>query len=290
MAKRKSRKSKRPPLRETIATWWYELDLSILRRGATGLLWVLGAAGVVIGVGLGVPRLETQVAATVTDGPETIQFVAPPAWLQGDLESWLVITAREALGDTPLRRDDLMACRQALESTGCFESVRQVRRLDARTIEVDAVFLLPFAIVRDADGDHLVDTKGRLLPPGYRVGPNHHFIRIVGSRFDRPPRAGLIWDGSDIRAGLQLIRSVLSHPWWAQIHAINVSDLEHIVLNTSRGCRIIWGSPVGEAVIGEAPAEEKIMRLDYLHTNFGRLDVDCPNELDISDPNVVTAR
>ena len=94
MAKRKTKKkTKRPPLKDRVVAWWYDLDLSAVKRGLMGLLWTLGVAGLVAAVGLGVPRLEAFVAgATTTDAME-IRFVDPPAWLQGDLETWLMITA-----------------------------------------------------------------------------------------------------------------------------------------------------------------------------------------------------
>ena len=69
-----------------------------------------------------------------------------------------------------------------------------------------------------------------------------------------------------------------------------MSDIDRINLLTRHDCRIIWGASPGEEAIGEVDVKQKITRLDYINKTFGGIDNECPDELDITDPKVVTAR
>jgi len=260
------------------------------RQTIHGVIWVGGLAGLVAGWVLGVPRLQAHVAAQRRAATPEVRFIDQPAWMSGDIEAWLVLTVQRQITADPLDREALARARSALLQTGCFESVQQVRRHALDRIEVEAVFLQPFAAVIDRDGEHLVDPRGRLLPDGYQMGPGGHFIRITGVAFDRPARPGEQWIGADLTAALHVIRMIVTRSWWRQVIAVDVSDVERMRLTSQRNCRIIWGAPPGEEAIGEVTAEQKLSRLDYLDEQFGRIDVDCPNELDITDPEVVTAR
>jgi hypothetical protein len=260
------------------------------RQSLGGIIWIVGLAGLVAAWMSGVPRLQAHVASHRPAAAPEVRFVDPPAWMSGDLEAWLVLTVQQQITADPLDREALARARSALLQTGCFESVRQVRRNALDRIEVEAVFLQPFAAVVDRDGEHLVDPRGRLLPDGYQMGPASHFIRITGAAFDRPRHPGEQWIGSDVTAALHVIRMIVTRPWWRQVIAVDVSDVERVKLTSLRNCRIVWGAPPGEEAIGEVTAEQKLSRLDYLDQSFGRIDVDCPNELDITDPEVVTVR
>ena len=286
MASRKKKTS----LRDRLADWYYEIDWAWWRQSGLRSSWVLGVALLIGGWLLGVPRLQAHIAERSIAVDQEVRFLDPPAWMNGDLEAWLVITARQALQQDPFRRGDLIACHNALLETGCFDHISQVRRASKNLVEIQATFLHPFALVKDEDGDHLVDPKGRLLPAGYRVGSSSHFIVITGKKFDRPLRPGLQWDGTDITDALHMIRMISDRPWWPQIKSIDISDVDRITMTTSRNCKIIWGAAPGEEAVGEVAAEKKIQRLDFYDREYGRIDVDCPTELDITDPKVVTAR
>lgn len=291
MAARSKRKRKsRPAFRDRLAAQWAAIPWPDTRRTLNGAAWLAGIAALVAAWIFGVPRLQAYVAEHRPVTELEIRFLDPPAWMNGDLEAWLTLTVQNQLTTDPLDRNALARARAALVQTGCFEDVRQVRRVDPGLIEIDAVFMQPFAIVIDRGGEHLVDPRGRLLPQGYQAGPASHFIRITGAAFDRPRRAGEQWPGGDLTAALHVIRMLDDHEWRRQIQSVDIASIEAMTLTTRRGCRIIWGAPPGEEAIGEVTAEQKIARLDYIQRTFGRIDVDCPHELDITDPEVVTAR
>ena len=141
-----------------------------------------------------------------------------------------------------------MAARVALLATGWFDDVIQVRRVNAGVIEVTTTFVHPAAVIRDADGDHLVDAAGRLLPRSYPHGGAIHPLVITGVHYDRPQRPGAAWEGADLTAALRLLRLVDSRDWRAQIAEIDATRYlaeETLVIRTDRGARIIWGSAPG---------------------------------------------
>ena len=285
-----ARRPKQLSFRESLLNRIQDQDWASHRKHLASVFLVIGFAGIGAALMLGVPRLQARIdhEAAMTDSD--IRFLNPPAWMNGGLEAWLVLTVQQELKRNPLDNADLVQARNALLDTGCFERIEQIRRVTTSEVEIEAVFLQPFAIVTDSEGDHLVDSHGRLLPAKYRVGASVHFLRITGARFNRPLRPGLQWDGADISAGLHIARLVFSREWWRQIEAIDVSNIDRITIRTSHDCHVIWGSVPGEEAVGEVTAEKKIQRLDYINSNFGRIDIDCPNELDITDPKVVTAR
>jgi hypothetical protein len=295
MAKRKSKsksKSKsrkkastreRIPLGERLA----EVDWLRVRRVSHALVWVLGVAALVAAAVFGGPRLEAVAAARTTVNPTTIEirFLNPPAWMNGDLEAMLDHTARQHLTGDPFARLDLVAARQSLIDTGWFEEVRQVRRRRADLVEVEASFVRPFAIVRDADGDHLVDPTGRLLPRSYPAGGKPSFIAISGVRFDRPSRAGLQWEGADVTAALRLLRLIHDRPWLGQVASIDTARFlgdQTLILVTDRGCRIIWGREPGAESVSEVPAARKLQYLDYHYQEHRHIDRGFAHELDIT--------
>ncbi|MCZ6835009.1 MAG: hypothetical protein O7G85_04475 [Planctomycetota bacterium] len=284
--KKKNKTSLRDRLTDSLASINWPDPKQSLRFGT----WVVGVGGLVASWILGVPKLQAYVAQHQPVQELEVRFTNPPVWMNGDLEAWLVLTVHQQLISDPQDRGTLTNARHALLETGCFDDVLQVRRTALNEIEVDAVFMQPFAVVVDQQGEHLVDPRGRLLPAGYRIGPSSHFIRIIGTAFQRPTNAGESWRGADLSSALHIIRMIDDHTWWRQIKTLNVQNIEMITMSTRHGCRIIWGGAPGEEAIGEVTAEQKIGRLTYIDKNYGRIDVDCPNELDITDPKVVTAR
>lgn len=283
-------KKKKSSLRQRLLDRFPEIQWPDPRKVMRIATWVIGLGAIIAGWIFGVPRLQARVVGAHAPSEIQVHFLNAPAWMTGDLEAWLSLTVQQNLSIDPLDRNSLAQARLALLKTGCFDTVRQVRRLSGKDLEVDASFLQPFAVVRDRDGEHLIDPHGKLLPSAYRVGTESHFIRIINTTFDRPTGPGQAWNGADITAALHLIRLIDDHDWWFQVQTIDMADIDQIALVTSRDCRILWGASPGEEAIGEVTAEQKINRLSYIDTTYGRIDIDCPHELDITDPLVVTSR
>jgi hypothetical protein len=273
------------------------IDWPSARRSATAVAWVLVIAALIAGWGLGVPRLQQSLASEAGgEGEIAIEFAGMPRWVNGDLAAMLTLTARRQLSADPFRHDDLVLVRDALLNTGWFESIEQVRRVRVDLVQVRGTFVRPFAVIRDAEGDHLVDPHGRLLPRSYPHGEAERFLVITGAHFDRPQRPGVQWDGADITAALRLLRLLDSEPWADQISAIEAGDYFDradgggLVIVTDHGSRIVWGSAPGEETAGEATAERKLSYLNYQAEHQGHIDGGYEGELDITSPYGVFAR
>jgi len=270
------------------------LNAASLRRMSTGMSWVAAIAVLTLASYFGVPRLQAFASQERFAQHITVRFIDPPKWFNGDLSNHLMQTAEMHLAGDPLQRDDLIACREALLATGWFESIAQVRRAAPDLVEIEAQFCRPYAVVRDSDGDHLVDVVGRLLPLKYDHGARTKFIVISGSHFDRPQRCGEVWEGADVIAALRMLSVIDEQPWRAQVVEVDVTgfvDGGPMRLKTDKGTRIIWGGAPGEEPALEVLAEGKLKRLNFLYKTYGRIDAgEAEGELDITNERAVVAR
>ncbi|MHC4416392.1 MAG: hypothetical protein ACYS0G_14045 [Planctomycetota bacterium] len=255
---------------------------------------LLVAVGLITGWVLGVPRLEAYASALQWKDDVEIRFVDPPAWVKGDLESKLVLTAARHVGGDALKREGLVAAREALLATGWFDEIPQVRRIGAGLVEINARFAEPFAVIRDGAGpntagrDHLVDARGRLLPRSFPAGRAGRFVAIVGARFKRPARPGLLWEGADVRGALRLLQLIHHRTWRDQVAEIDIAEnMQQYRLITDRGCQILWGRAPDDERGREVPAPRKLGYLDYHHRQYGHIDRGFLKSLDITGDVVI---
>jgi hypothetical protein len=303
MAKRSKRtKSTAKSKRKTSGRKRFVPELSSLPRLRIGVggrnlriaSWGVGVAAVVLGSWLGVPRLRAAVSEAQWADSVAIEFADAPVWVEDDLRDKLILTARAQLSGDPLAGDELMLVHRALLNEGWFESIEQVRRVAADRVRVEATWVKPFALVRDDEGDHLIDPYGTLLPRTFpHDGAAAAWIVITGPRYDRPQRPGAQWDGADIAAALRLLRLIDQQPWLGMVRSIDVSkyvpdgDLEMI---TDRGSRILWGSAPGDEEAGEAAPKRKLMYLQYQAEHYDHIDGGHAGLIDITSPTGVFAR
>jgi hypothetical protein len=255
--------------------------------------WTVAIAAIVTAWVVGLPRLQTRVAAAAQSTALDVQFANQPVWVNTELRNTLAdIIAAELRGDV-FDRIDLERARAALLGSGWFEEVRQVQRLRSDLLLVDADFVTPFAVVRDKEGEHLVDPTGRLLPMTFPKGSQHNFVTIVGAHFPRPAHAPQQWEGGDISAALKLLRRIDDRPWKEQIATVDISTAlqnQMLVLTSDRGCRLIWGAPPGHEAALEALADRKIAYLDYHFENHGHIDLGHTGEIDLTGKDHVAKR
>lgn len=293
MAKRKTRKKskgRRFPI--DLAGLFGRVSWPGIRRAGVIAAWVIGIGGILWAWVWGVPRLEayavTQQQATV--GQIEVRFIDPPAWMKDDLLLSLSLAAFreldndltpevEGLWDVCAAPGDLTGAlneiRDALMDEGWFDSIEQVRLVRSDLIEVQATFVVPYAVIRDERLDHLIDPFGKLLPRSYQHGTAPQFIAIDNVHFDRPHRLGRKWEGTDVTAALRLLRTIEQQEWRGQVESVDVSHYHEdgqISLMTKDGNRIIWGSPPGEEVALEALADFKLHLLDEQFKRSGRID------------------
>ncbi len=257
------------------------------RTKATSI-WV-GAATtlailLLITFGWSVPSLRQSVHASPGDRIE-VAFLDSPSWMTpSDLEPLQTLVAREA-GVSAYDRQGLERAQSALMGSGWFNEVRQVRRIGSSEIEVDATFADPIALVVDAQGEHLLDSNGRLLPRTYAPGTSPKLTRILGASLPRPTRAGQLWPGADLLAGVEMAKLIGTQRWRSQVSAVDVGEFrtrQTLALLTTNQCRLIWGRAPGSEASAEVPAAQKLRYLDLLTNQYGRIDGAGPQSIDLS--------
>jgi hypothetical protein len=272
---RRSKKKKKTSLMDRARASFEEISWPAPRRMLVAAAWLLGCVAIVGGWIQGVPALRAAVAADARAERVTVEFLDRPAWVRGDLLELLEATAIRQLTGDPFDRENLAVTRDALMSTGWFESIEQVRRVSASHVEVRATYVTPAAVVRDGEGDHLVTAAGRLLPRSYPHDGASEQLVITGVHFERPQRPGAAWDGLDIRAALRLVDRLSGVAWRAQIESIDAGaflDEQRLTIVTDLGARIAWGSAPDDEMALEIDADRKIAYLDRAYEDFGRID------------------
>jgi ABC-type amino acid transport substrate-binding protein len=256
-----------------------------VRIAGTCLGWALAAAVAVWAFGWWIPGLRHQAAAAMRDGRIEVIFSDAPRWMTAtDIAPLQQLVLREA-GRGAYDQVGCAQARTALLESGWFSDVTQVRRTGDGNIAIDATFAVPFALVVDDVGAHLIDVDGRLLPRSYELSSAPAFPRIMGASMPRPARPGQQWTGADIAAGMALARLVETQRWRGQVVGIDVSAFKdrHVMdLLTDTGCRVVWGRAPGEEAAAEVPAAQKLKYLAFLHESSGRVDAGCSSQLDLS--------
>jgi hypothetical protein len=256
-----------------------------VRIAGTWLGWALAAAVAIWAFGWWIPGLRHQAAAAMRDGRIEVIFSDAPRWMTAtDIVPLQQLVLREA-GRGAYDQVGCAQARTALLESGWFSDVAQVRRTGDGNIAIDATFAVPFALVVDSVGAHLIDVDGRLLPRSYELSSAPAFPRIVGASMPRPARPGQQWTGADIAAGMALARLVETQRWRGQVVGVDVSAFKdrHVMdLLTDTGCRIVSGRAPGEEAAAEVPAAQKLKYLAFLHESSGRVDAGCSSQLDLS--------
>ncbi|MCA9297104.1 MAG: hypothetical protein KC983_11315 [Phycisphaerales bacterium] len=270
------------------------VDWLYIRRIASVTGWALTVAGLATAWALGVPKLQAYAGRQIV-APASMQIIfrSPPAWFQGDLRESLIINVLNQTTGDPLDRSQLVNIRDTLLKSGWFSDVRQVTQLRAGVITIDADFFMPFATVSDVGGQHVIDDEGRLLPLTFDAGAKHEFVVIRNQQFQRPNAPGVRWQGEDINAALKLLRFIDGQPWLHQIQAIDLQEFSYshsLVLISTRGCRIIWGSAPHAEQSLEAFADLKLEYLNHHYTEHGHIDRGHTGEVDLTHREAVVLR
>tara|TARA_B100000959_G_scaffold286814_1_gene367422 strand:- start:920 stop:1786 length:867 start_codon:yes stop_codon:yes gene_type:complete len=252
--------------------------------------WILAIAGLITLTAMSVPKLR---ATRVSAADINVTFHDPPVWIDESLLFKLQDVARVHLAKTTVGREGLMQTADKMAATGWFTNVNQVRWISDNHAVIDATFLIPYAKVIDKDGEVLIDAQGRRLPTrtGIIVNPKYHFITIKNTIHARPQRFGLQWNGGDILSALKVLHLIYNKPWATQILSIDLSLWTadgSITFITETPSRLKWGSAPNEERGLEALADDKIKRLNWLHTNFGRIDKGISVNLDLTNTAEIT--
>ena len=242
---------------------------ALVLAGCAALLW------------WGVPQLRARLDARAMAQATTIEvdYMAAPSWFDERRRAEVVERVAMAVGyGSLLDPNRLSKAKAALETTGWFESVEQVRLADNGGFVVTATFVRPFAVVRHGEFDYLVDDLGRLLPMQWTAGhrpAEPHYIAIVGSREPNRGDFGSPWPGTDVAAGLELAKTLRGRAWSAHVAAIDVSahaSDASLTLITRNDGRLLWGRAPSDRAVSEVTPDAKLRTIDHLFASSGRID------------------
>jgi hypothetical protein len=276
----KSTKSpKNPPAKADAAPSSFRLP-----AWAPTAAWSVALCGTAVALAIAVPRLLERVRTASLPAPIRVVLRNEPSWLPKDERTAIERGILKTVSASPFDRDGLVAARDLASRCGWYSEVRQVHRSDVDEVIVDGTWAIPFALVCDASGDHLVDTHGRLLPRNYPAGRGPAILRITGVSMPMPATVGKEWPGDEVAAALSMAALIADRPWHTQVSCVDVSGWSRdglLRLRTDRGCEITWGRAPGKESAAEVPSSQKLGALQLAFDRMGRIDASAPNALDL---------
>ncbi len=307
---RKPTKAKKPKLSAKALAEQKERRKLLLKRGA-----VVGAIAVAVGgASVGYSALSAYVrdSVAIPATPPMIGLTDRPAWMSDRIAGQIVEPLRLLAEDAPASPLDdrlLQSIHSRLAGDAWVMAVHSVRReAPARPGEpgmiwIDCTWREPVAIVRTADSRDIGEyrlvadaqpeggTGAILLPMQYRYDDLANIVQRPGDGAPRviegvkavPPQPGGQWNGSDLRAGLDMAVLLHGRPEAADVATIDVegvASLRHantqngppspIVLRTRYGTDLYWGrSPRSKDFLVEATVDEKLAGLRKTREQFG---------------------
>lgn len=299
LTKKTAKKARRGAAKSKAAArpWDPQKTLRVMR----GCGWVL-AIGLTVGAWFyGESALQRHLGRTQATMP-IVNLVDAPQWMPGPVVDGLRATVAATVDPNPFDGASLEAAAQQLQQSPWIERVYRVHRQPAGRIDIIASYRRPIALIEAADGCHLVDVRGTVLPLVYPPNKARALgLPIIHGVAQAPLRAGEQWPGGDVRAGLRLGLLVSMQSWANQVQAIDVSNYggrltagkAHLSLLTADGA-VRWGRAPGDEQFYEPPAATKLAHIDLLIRKFasltpGRQDVDVSGDTIVTYPRAETA-
>jgi hypothetical protein len=204
---------------------------------------------------------------------DVIELIDAPAWMSEGIREQVRESAARHIDPDPMDGRSLRLSAEALRNDPWVRDITQVARRSNGQVLVWATYRRPVAIIQADDGYHLIDSQGVCLPGVYRAHEVNGLglITIMGVPTPPPARAGEVWPGEEVQAGLSLLRLLANEPYMDKIRAFDVSERDErdrlrLVLHTEDGT-VRWGLPPGQEHAIEPSAEIKLGWLRKLAQN-----------------------
>jgi hypothetical protein len=270
-------------------------------EGGSRRLWIFRGLGVIAlavcaGFAMSVSRKAVDQNYARVEQPPRVVFVDRPAWLSDAVFQRVLASVTPPSARSSLDHDLLEQTVHILKNEPWVKQVRQVRRAYEKgpgdSLVIDCEFRAPVAFVRDETVERywMVDASGVVLPESYRAEDLKRLgygeeakkqpRQIVGVKTGSPP-AGQVWQGEDLKAGIEMVLLMYDKPFMNEVIEVDVtnfagrmdSNFAHLVLRTNRGKEIRWGRPVSapDAIV-EVSAQQKLDTLARLYQKFDRVD------------------
>jgi hypothetical protein len=229
--------------------------------------------------------------------PIRIVLKGLPQWMPEQTAEQI---ARSILPDNTPSALDATLLRQVEQTLAASPWVRRVTRVrrvwsegPGDTLEIEADYRIPTAVVAAGQQYVAVDTEGYQLPLAAPTGARPPFMETVDGRLvlrvidgvaAGAPVVGRPWAGEDLRAGLDVAGVLINRPAADEIERIDVSNFRgrqrphdpQITLQTRYGSRIYWGEPIALPFHAEVSPAQKLERLERIVSRYGRVDAGYP--------------
>jgi len=230
--------------------------------------------------------------------PPAVVLKDQPVWMSDVLASQIIATIQPKVARSAFDHQLLVETVARLRGNPWIASIHAVRRgynkSAGDTLEIDADYRVPAALVKWGDYYSLIDGKGVKLPEQYpkeladRIvhGTDGRVnIRVIEGVYNPPPEPGRTWRGEDVQAGLQMVKLLYDQPFAQDIIRVDVQNVgrrnnakeAQLVLKTRYGTEIRWGRPLNATdFFIEVSTEQKIASLQQIYQQFGRVDAKQP--------------
>lgn len=285
MGKPAPAKSKEKPPSKPRSRWWLH---------GVGLVLLIGA--IIAGAKFSRGYVERKVA--VQTKPPTVVLKDRPSWMSDVLADQITAAVQPDKAHSTFDHQVLIETAKKLQANPWVEKVRLVRRgydkTAGDTLEIDAVYRTPVALVKWGDYYSLIDNQGVKLPEQYpktvverivRGRDGRINIRVIEGVFEPPPDPGKTWRGDDVQAGLQMVKLLFDKPFAQDIYKVNVQNFARrksakeaqLTLKTRYGTEIRWGRPPSAAdFFIEVSTDQKLDSLQQIYQQYGRVDAKQP--------------
>jgi hypothetical protein len=279
---------------ESVAGRWTDrvspLLGEIVRRGGLRLALLVTIAAALV---FGLKALEGFNRTLPRDAPTpTVHWVGLPEWLVLEANRYILEDLETACALSPVDRvlDSTLARRiaenLAERGRGWVADVERVEIHPNGIVAVQCRFRRPLAWVQHGDACYLIAEDGVRLPGRYLPSDaSQSGLMIIRGVSGPVPPVGSPWPGADAKAGVRVVEACYTKAFRQQITAVAVDNYggrlarrrPHIELVTNRpGRRIWWGRAPGEEDGFEISAAQKLVLLESLYLQWGRVDMDRP--------------
>lgn len=288
MSKKNAKSKSSPGIAETLQAFLHNAWTRL--AAVPRIAWFAAAVLLILpaGLGWGLGRLESFVHALPRyDRPLLLKWVELPDWLRIPENRHVLDVLARQLGlqstDRPLDPQLAQRLGEALAdpNVGWIKAVEYVHVEPTGEVAVKCQFRQPSAWVRCGQYCYLVDNEGFRLPGAYDANDciGGELLMIDGVAAPPPP-IGAQWPGGDVAAGLQLSAQITSQPFRHQVSNVIVSNFSgrqdisrpHLELGTDKNTRIWWGRPPDDPYSAEITAAQKLVLLNALFREKGRID------------------
>jgi len=241
--------------------------------GSVAIVGVLTAWAVARG-----PLME-KIAQNTAD-PVSVSIGWPSAdgegtWLPASVQDELERIALSTLTMDPFDHEALAQTATELEKTGWLSKVNSVRRETDGLVRIEGAWRAHAAVVVKEGEQFLVGAGAEVLKVPLGGMDTSMMYVIREPRVDVPtlPDGSIAYGESWIGAvdeAIALLRSIDGVPGSARIAGIDLADFSRdvrLVLFTTGGSRIVWGSAIGDESPGEASTEQKMANLRGILAN-----------------------